>query len=268
MSMPSPAPPQAPLPQQPSNGLGTAGFIVGLIGLVFSFIPIIGVIAWPLVIIGLVLSIIGLVRVRQHKATNKGLSIAGISVSGAGLLICIVWAATFGQAADNYQQHLDSLPSSGPATSVHKDDATQQPADDPGEKDASGSIGAPVTVGQLQFTVTKVTSATTVGSGPMAEHAQGKYVVLHLTVKNVGDESKMLTDQAQKLVDGEGRQYSADSMADVLLSENSQNVWLQSINPGNSVTGSMAFDMPSDAKAVKAELRDSMLGTGAVVELG
>jgi hypothetical protein len=83
-------------PPMPQNGLGIGGFVTGLIGLLFSFIPIVGVIAWPLVIIGLVLSILGFNRARSGKAGGKGLSIAGIVVSAVGLVISILYALVFG----------------------------------------------------------------------------------------------------------------------------------------------------------------------------
>jgi Na+/H+-dicarboxylate symporter len=87
---------QAAYQQTPSNGMGTAGFVCGLVGLVFSFIPIIGLIAWPLVIIGLVLSAIGMSHANKGRATNKGLATAGLVVSVIGLAICIIWVAALG----------------------------------------------------------------------------------------------------------------------------------------------------------------------------
>ncbi len=100
MSYPSmtPAAPQQPA-QQPRNGLGTSGFVLGLIGLVFSVIPIVGVVAWPLVILGVIFSAIGFARTRSGAATNTGLSIAGLAVSVVGLVICILWVAVFNKAA-------------------------------------------------------------------------------------------------------------------------------------------------------------------------
>ncbi|WP_409184618.1 DUF4190 domain-containing protein [Amycolatopsis sp. VS8301801F10] len=93
---PPPAPHPAPAapPAPPKNGLGTAGFVLGLVGLIFAFLPIIGIIAWPLVILGIIFSALGFVRTRSGKATNKGLSIAGLVLSVIGLVICIVWTVT------------------------------------------------------------------------------------------------------------------------------------------------------------------------------
>ena len=69
------------------NGLGTAGFVLGLLGLVFSFIPVVGVVAWPLVVVGLGLGLFGLVRVVRGQADNKGVAIAGVVLSAIGLAL-------------------------------------------------------------------------------------------------------------------------------------------------------------------------------------
>jgi hypothetical protein len=91
-----------PLPvQQPRNGLGTTGFVLGLVGLIFSPIPFVGVVAWPLVILGVIFSALGLARTRSGAATNKGLSIAGLVLSIVGLVICILWVVAFGKAASD-----------------------------------------------------------------------------------------------------------------------------------------------------------------------
>lgn len=84
--------------QPQNNGMGVAGFACGLVGLVFSFIPFIGLISWPLVIIGVVLSGIGVNYANQGRANNKGLAVAGLVVSLVGLAICILWAVAVGSA--------------------------------------------------------------------------------------------------------------------------------------------------------------------------
>jgi hypothetical protein len=94
---------QQPQQAPPRNGLGTAGFVLGLLGLVFSPIPLVGVVAWPLVVVGLILSAAGLARVRAGKATNKGLSIAGIVVSVLGLVVSILWVVVIGKAVSDVQ---------------------------------------------------------------------------------------------------------------------------------------------------------------------
>src|SRR6266516_4242220 len=99
MTQPQYNPPHPPMyARPPENGLGTTGFVLGLLGLLFSPIPLIGVIAWPLVILGLVFASIGVGKANKGTASNRGLAIAGVVLSIIGLAICIVWAAALAAA--------------------------------------------------------------------------------------------------------------------------------------------------------------------------
>lgn len=79
----------------PKNGLGVAGMVLGIIGLVFSFIPVVGLIAWPLSIVGVVLSGVGVNYVRTGRADNKGVAIAGLVTSVIALVMCVLWVTVF-----------------------------------------------------------------------------------------------------------------------------------------------------------------------------
>ena len=131
MSAPSyPAPNQlpphgyAPPPPAPRNGLGTAGFVLGLLAALFAMIPIIGVIAWPLAILGLVFGLLGISRARKGAATNKGLAIAGTVLAAIGLLLCIAWVAAVGSAANEASTELDALDTAAPIGAVPTEAAT------------------------------------------------------------------------------------------------------------------------------------------------
>ncbi len=90
-----------PLQAQPKNGMGTAGFVLGLLAALLALVPIIGVVAWPLSILGLVFGIIGIARVAKRVATNKAMSIAGTVLAALGLVLCIGWVAAIGAAAND-----------------------------------------------------------------------------------------------------------------------------------------------------------------------
>lgn len=98
---------QPQLVVQPRNGVGTAGFVLGLVGFLFSFIPFVGVVAWPMVILGLVLSLVGFGRANKGVATNKGLAIAGAVLSVLGLIVCVLWVAFFGTVANEVDKQAD-----------------------------------------------------------------------------------------------------------------------------------------------------------------
>ena len=110
MSYPTmPAAPPEYRVEQPRNGLGTAGFVLGLIGLLISFLPIVGVVAWPLVILGLIFSLVGYSRGRSGRATNKGLALAGVILSVIGLVVCVLWVAVFDKAADDISKQANEV---------------------------------------------------------------------------------------------------------------------------------------------------------------
>lgn len=127
-------------------------------------------------------------------------------------------------------------------------------------------IGDPVRDGKFQFTVTKITYTHRVGNSFLNKTAQGEYTILRITVTNIGGVAQTLDDSAQYVYDARGRQFSADSEADIYLNNNDQ-VFLNQINPGNTVRGMIAFDLPKGDKAVKAELHDSPFSGGVTVSL-
>lgn len=68
-----------------SNGLGIAGFVLALVGLLFSWIPVFSWVVWAL---GLVFSFIGIFR------RPRGLAIAGFIISIIDLIILIAFIGT------------------------------------------------------------------------------------------------------------------------------------------------------------------------------
>lgn len=65
---------------KPGNGLGTAGFVLALIGLFVGWIPFVGNLIWFL---GAVFSVIGIFK------PSKGLAIAGTVISFIGLIVMV-----------------------------------------------------------------------------------------------------------------------------------------------------------------------------------
>lgn len=148
MSAPSTQPelnqPLAPPPPEPKNGLGLTALILGLIGLLFSLVPLTGFIAVGLGITGLALGLAGYGRIRHDRATNKKTTIVGLIASTVAVAVGI-WGITivFG-VVDQLDKDLSSIDTSDTlATSDEPaaDDAdapttgkTDQPAAKPGSR--------------------------------------------------------------------------------------------------------------------------------------
>lgn len=77
--------PPAPVPLKPSNGVGVAGMVIGIIAYVFCAVPVFG---FVLSLIGVILSGTGLSRM-AHCRLN-GCAIAGIILSIFALMISLI----------------------------------------------------------------------------------------------------------------------------------------------------------------------------------
>lgn len=136
------------------------------------------------------------------------------------------------------------------------------------EKAKTAGIGETVKSGSFAFTVKGIECGkTSVGDQFITEEAQGQYCMLDVTAKNVGDEAKYLNADSQYLYDDQGREFSADSVATGYVNPDSTTFFLEEINPGNSVSGKIAFDVPKDANIVSAKVGEGILVSGVKVNL-
>jgi hypothetical protein len=132
---------------------------------------------------------------------------------------------------------------------------------------AKAALGTAVRDGNFEFTVTKVQpGVASVGSDVLGEKAQGQFLLVHVTVANIGTEPQLLMDSAQVVYDAQGRKFSPDSAAGLYLEGNE--VLFTEVNPGNTVKGILVFDMPKDASPASIELHDSAFSGGVSVALG
>lgn len=82
----------------PRNGMGGASFVLGVVALVFAFVPIVGeFVAAPAALLAVACGLAGLGRVWRGVATNGAEAVAG-SLLGtvAGIFLLLVTAATVG----------------------------------------------------------------------------------------------------------------------------------------------------------------------------
>lgn len=123
----------------------------------------------------------------------------------------------------------------------------------------SVALGQPARDGQFEFVVGQPQTTKTVGEEPLANTAQGVYLVFPIKVTNIGDEARYFDANFQELVDSEGREFSASGMA------SGGDAFLNEINPGNSVESTIAFDVPEGLVPAKLILHDDMMSGGVEV---
>jgi len=129
-------------------------------------------------------------------------------------------------------------------------------------------IGDPVRDGKFEFTVSKMDcSKKKVGDQYLSTTAQGKFCLVTVTVKNIGDEAQLLDSSSQKALDAKGTTYDADGTAAMYVNKNAE-TFLNNINPGNQVKGVIPFDVPKSVTVTALELHDSSFSEGVTVKVG
>ena len=133
----------------------------------------------------------------------------------------------------------------------------------------TGKIGMPIRDGKFEFTVKSLkcgVPSVSDNSGYITKSAQGQYCLVDISVKNIGDKQQLFMENDQKLLNASNVEYSADSTATVYNSNNSD-VFVNEINPGNTVEGTIVYDIPKDQTPVTAELHDSSFSNGVKISL-
>jgi hypothetical protein len=198
----------------------------------------------------------------RHKVLTGLGALVGISIVGASL-----GGGDESTVADDGATVVEETAADAPADDgAGTDDGEEDaPAEEAAPADLPG-MGDAVRDGKFEFTVTELEDGVDqIGDDFLNEKAQGQFVLVHMTVENVGDEAQYFDGDSQKLVDTEGRTHSADTGAAIYLDDS--NSFLNEINPGNTVDGVVVFDVPADASAATLELHDSMFSGGVEVSV-
>lgn len=89
-----------------TNGLSIGGMVVGIISLLISFIPCIGVFGGLLAVVGLILSIIGYRSAKDYGGPTT-MAIVGMALSGLAIIIALAWGTFMAKASNNANAPLD-----------------------------------------------------------------------------------------------------------------------------------------------------------------
>ena len=253
----------AQVPMQPRNGLGTAALVLGIIGVIFAFIPFLCWIGTILGGLAVIFGLIGHSRKRKGQATNGGAAIAGWVLGAIALVLSVIFmvmaALAVNQAVNDLQTELNGLDSQQTQTGSGSEEGQTQP---------QAGIGTPVKDGNLTFTVTGAQTTRSLGEGMMATEANGKYVVVNLKVKNTGDQAATFNaGSSQVAYDKQGNEYSTSQ--DPMMSGNAQdmNSFLQQINPGQTVEGRLVYEVPKKVTLTRVHLQGGMMTSGVTVSL-
>jgi hypothetical protein len=209
-------------------------------------------------------------RVKRGEATNGTAALWGIITSAVAHVLSVVGLVIVVGLIGTVAEAVSTTPAD-PAPTQPADDtapaAEEEPTQAEPEPDVDAGIGDTVHDGQFDFVVTEVEPPVeTVGEDIMAEDAQGQFIVVRVTVTNVGDEARTLDSSSQYLYDAEGRRYETSSAIFVL--PDYDKTFLENVNPGNTVEDApLLYDVSEGFVSASIELHDSPFSGGVTVAL-
>nr|WP_221376747.1 DUF4352 domain-containing protein [Actinoplanes polyasparticus] len=130
-----------------------------------------------------------------------------------------------------------------------------------------GELNKAVRDGTFAFTVSAVRCGVPkVGDEFVDLEPQGSYCLVDVLVKNGGTTPEYFDSTSQKAYDGAGAEFDTDMQAEVFVNTNAQN-FLDQINPGSQVKGTLVFDVPSGTTLASLVLHESSSSPGARIAL-
>ena len=133
----------------------------------------------------------------------------------------------------------------------------------------TAKLGESARDGKFEFVVKNIqcgVPSVTAAGGYLSKSATGQFCLVNVSVKNIGDKQQIFMESDQKLLNASNIQYSTDTTA-TLYNSNNSDVFVSEINPGNTVEGTLVYDIPKDQTPVTAELHDSSFSNGVKVTL-
>ncbi|HEX8200752.1 MAG TPA: hypothetical protein VF590_09710, partial [Isosphaeraceae bacterium] len=107
-----PPAPEAPPAVAPvgrrANRLGIASLVLGILALLISWIPILGLAAWPLAGIGIILGIVGIVLAARTRRVGYASAITGTVLGVAAIGVTVVVSSLLGRALREARRQADA----------------------------------------------------------------------------------------------------------------------------------------------------------------
>lgn len=118
------------------------------------------------------------------------------------------------------------------------------------KKEKTAKIGDAVKVGSLRYTVkgTETVDAVKTSWGETFEPGSGEFLIVELTVENTGKKPITMDSTMTKLVDQDGNEYEYSVDASVQLWGDTDDPFLENINPKGKKTFKIAYDVSPEGK--------------------
>jgi hypothetical protein len=238
----------APVPAKGSNGLATAGFVLGLLGLLSSWIPVLNIVGIILAVIGVVLAAVGLAKSKKVNA-GKGLAIAGLVLGVLAVILAVLINAVFVSAVDKAVDETTDTSVEAPSNAGNKAASDEKEASDPEAgttRDNPAPLGSAISGGDwtVKINSLKTISEDSIGSTPKAGST---LLAINMTATYTGNNEQGETPWATvKFVGADGTSVDSMGGSTIFLAENEFDS-LKTVFNGASVKGDQLLEVPADS---------------------
>ncbi len=139
--------------------------------------------------------------------------------------------------------------------------------DESSDEGTTAAVGDTVELKGTSYRVTRVRTAQEVGGEFNKTKADGRFVIVDLTLTNLEDEPATILEDAIRLVGGNGNEYTTDS--DTFAAFDNQFTLLQEIQPDLPKKVVAVYDIPPGAvSGAKLQVKDLFSDSRAEIDLG
>ncbi|MFP1629087.1 DUF4352 domain-containing protein [Streptomyces sp. 5K101] len=229
------------------NGLGTAALVLGIIGTVTGFVPLLFWLGGLLGLLALVLGLIGRGRAKRGEAGNKGAATAGAILGLIAMIVGVVIGIATVKAVDDAVDDLNKVTEN----TAPKDPSKNKDKNGKGKNAKAEVLAAGDSIVYDDDLTVTVSAPEPFTPGEFAVgHTKGnKAHQVTITIENAGKkkfDSSLVTVTARAGKDG----VSAEQIFDDKAGEGFDSTIL----PGKKATATYAFDAPADAKNLTVEI--------------
>lgn len=83
-------PPMQGYQPKPSAALAITALVLGILGVLGSWVPLLGILSGVLALIGLIVGIVALIKVKRGTAGGKGIAIAGVMLNVLAIIVVTI----------------------------------------------------------------------------------------------------------------------------------------------------------------------------------
>ncbi|MFZ2663755.1 MAG: DUF4352 domain-containing protein [Patescibacteria group bacterium] len=137
------------------------------------------------------------------------------------------------------------------------------------DRTKSAKLNEDLQVGEVKWKVLKAWKADQLYDYSGTVKPAGKFLVVNVTVENMGKDMKTVT--GLKVVDDQGREFTTYSKSFGLKNLGAESLYvLSNINPNVPLTFADVYEIPADAKSLKLKVGDLSLfgGSEGLIDLG